>query len=89
MWSDPTVRNWARRYAEATEEGVWVEYLWPHPVSRKEQQKVTWAIRHDGLIFASGYYAGDPEAGPPEWRDADPMEYTIAVRARGRGALRA
>ena len=63
--------------AQATDEGVWVEYLWPHPVSRKEQQKVTWAIRHDGLIFASGYYAGDPESGPPEWRDADPMEYTI------------
>ena len=66
-----------REIARATEDGVWVEYLWPHPVSRKEQQKVTWAIRHDGLIFASGYYAGDPESGPPEWRDADPREYTI------------
>ncbi len=54
-----------KEIAQATEEGVWVEYLWPHPVSRKEQQKVTWAIRHDGLIFASGYYAGDPESGPP------------------------
>ncbi len=63
--------------AQATEEGVWVEYLWPHPVSRREQQKVTWAIRHDGLIFASGYYAGEPETGEPAWRDADPMEYTV------------
>ena len=63
--------------AQATEEGAWVEYLWPHPVSRKEQQKVTWAIRHDGLIFASGYYAGEPETGPPAWRDADPREYTV------------
>ena len=66
-----------KEIALATEEGVWVEYLWPHPVSRKEQQKVTWAIRHDGLIFASGYYAGEPETGPPAWRDADPREYTI------------
>ena len=66
-----------KEIAQATEEGVWVEYLWPHPVSRKEQQKVTWAIRHDGLIFASGYYAGDPESGPPAWRDADPREYTV------------
>ena len=66
-----------KEIAQATEEGVWVEYLWPHPISRKEQQKVTWAIRHDGLIFASGYYAGDPESGPPAWRDADPREYTI------------
>ena len=63
--------------AQATDEGGWVEYLWPHPVSRKEQQKVTWAIRHDGLIFASGYYAGEPETGPPAWRDADPREYTV------------
>ena len=66
-----------KEIALATEEGVWVEYLWPHPVSRKEQQKVTWAIRHDGLIFASGYYAGEPETGPPAWRDADPREYTV------------
>ena len=66
-----------REIAQATEDGVWVEYLWPHPLSRKEQQKVTWAIRHDGLIFASGYYAGEPETGPPAWRDADPREYTV------------
>ena len=66
-----------KEIAQATGEGVWVEYLWPHPISRKEQQKVTWAIRHDGLIFASGYYAGEPETGPPAWRDADPREYTV------------
>ncbi len=66
-----------KEIAQATEEGAWVEYLWPHPVSRKEQQKVTWAIRHDGLIFASGYYAGEPETGPPAWRDANPREYTV------------
>ena len=66
-----------REIAEATEEGIWVEYLWPHPVSRKEQQKVTWAVRHDGLIFASGYYAGGPETGAPPWQGADPREYTV------------
>ena len=66
-----------KEIAEATEEGIWVEYLWPHPVSRKEQQKVTWAVRHDGLIFASGYYAGGPESGAPPWQDADPEEYTV------------
>ena len=66
-----------KEIALATEEGIWVEYLWPHPVSRKEQQKVTWAVRHDGLIFASGYYAGGPEAGTPPWQDADPREYTV------------
>ena len=68
-----------REIAQATEEGIWVEYLWPHPVSRKEQQKVTWAVRHDGLIFASGYYAGGPEAGAPPWQDADPRDYTVST----------
>ncbi len=66
-----------KEIAEATEGGIWVEYLWPHPVSRKEQQKVTWSVRHDGLIFSSGYYAGGPETGTPAWQDADPREYTI------------
>ena len=66
-----------KEIALATEEGVWVEYLWPHPTTRREQQKVTWALRHDGMIFASGYYSGEPETGPPAWRDADPREYTV------------
>ncbi len=66
-----------KEIALATQEGIWVEYLWPHPLSRKEQQKVTWAVRHDGLIFASGYYAGGPESGTPAWQDADPREHTV------------
>ena len=66
-----------KEIAQATEDGMWVEYLWPHPVSRKEQQKVTWAVRHDGLIFASGYYAGGPESGSPAWQEADPRDYTV------------
>ncbi len=71
-----------KEIAQATGEGIWVEYLWPHPVSRIEQQKVTWAVRHDGLIFASGYYAGGPESGPPAWQNADPEEYTVEYVAR-------
>ena len=67
-----------REISEASTAGIWVEYLWPHPVSRREQQKVTWAVRHDGLIFASGYYAGGPESGAPAWQNADPEEYTVA-----------
>ncbi len=66
-----------REIADATEAGIWVEYLWPHPTSRKEQQKVTWAVRHDGLIFASGYYTGGVESGTPAWQDADPRDYTV------------
>ena len=63
--------------AMATEEGHWVKYLWPHPVTRREQQKAAWVIRHDGLVFASGYYSRGPETGSREWLDADPREYTM------------
>ena len=65
-----------KEIAAATEAGVWVEYLWPHPVTGKEMQKVTWAVRHDGLIFASGYYVGGSDAGVPPWQNVTtPQEY--------------
>ena len=66
-----------KEIALATEEGVWVEYLWPNPITRVEEAKTTWAIRHDGLIFASGYYSVGESPEPPAWQDADPREYTV------------
>ena len=63
--------------AEATEEGHWVDYLWPNPETGLEEPKSAWVIRRDGLIFASGYYTSDPDAEPPAWKDADPREYTV------------
>ena len=84
---DRTDLNWARAIAAATEEGVWVEYMWPHPVTLQEAQKVTFAIRHDGRIFASGYYptADDPEAATMAYVQAavdryerDGLEATVA-----------
>ena len=63
--------------AQATAEGHWVDYLWPNPVTRIEEPKSTWVVRHDGLIFATGYYTPGPNAAPPAWQDADPAEYTV------------
>ena len=63
--------------AKATAEGHWVEYLWPNPVTGREEPKTTWVVRHEGLIFASGYYTPDPMAEPPAWLNADPREYTV------------
>ena len=45
-----------REIARATEAGHWIDYRWPNPVTGEEEPKHTWAIRHDGLIFGSGYY---------------------------------
>ena len=65
-----------KEIAKATEEGGWVDYLWPNPISGVEEPKSAWVIRHDGLIFASGYYTPDPNAEPPAWKDAEPRAYT-------------
>ena len=40
----------------ATESGRWVDYVLLNPETGDEQEKHTWAVRHDGLIFASGWY---------------------------------
>ena len=63
--------------AKATQEGQWIEYPWPDPVTGVEEPKSTWAIRHDGIIFASGYYTPALDAEPPAWQDADPVAYTV------------
>ena len=65
-----------KEIARTTEEGIWVEYLWPNPITRVEEPKTTWAIRHNGLIFASGYYTVGETPEPPAWQGADPREYT-------------
>ena len=74
---DSTGYELGKEIAVATEAGHWVDYLWPHPVTRIEEPKSAWVVRHDGLIFASGYYTPDPNAEPPAWQDADPREYTV------------
>ena len=66
-----------KEIAKATAAGHWVEYLWPNPVTEIEEHKTTWVIRHDGLIFASGYYTADEAAETPAWKTADPREYTV------------
>ena len=65
-----------KEIARATEDGLWVKYLWPNPLTGREESKVTWAVRHDGKIFASGYYTGVEDATELPWTNADPQAYT-------------
>ena len=59
---DPSLRVDATGYfygddlLSATATGRWVDYVLLNPESGEEQQKHTWAVQHDGLIFASGWY---------------------------------
>lgn len=40
----------------ATERGHWVDYIYENPVTGNQEYKHTWVVRHDGLIFGSGWY---------------------------------
>ena len=40
----------------ADENGKWVDYVWESPITGKLHQKHAWIIRHDGLLFGSGWY---------------------------------
>ena len=59
---DPSLRVDAAGYfygddlLGATESGRWVDYVLLNPETGDDRQKHTWAVLHDGLIFASGWY---------------------------------
>ncbi|MCY4086298.1 MAG: ABC transporter substrate-binding protein [Actinomycetia bacterium] len=66
---DPSLRVDATGYfygdelLAATEQGRWVDYVLENPETGESEQKHTWAVRHDGLLFASGWY--EPTATNP------------------------
>ena len=59
---DPSLRVDAMGYfygddlLSATEAGHWVDYVLLDPESGENSQKHTWIVRHDGLLFGSGWY---------------------------------
>ena len=56
----------------ADEDGAWFDYTYPNPATGGVETKHSWMVRHDGLVFGSGWY----EAGP---RKSDAPAYTKAV----------
>ncbi len=41
---------------EAGEDGLWVDYLFLNPNTGNQEYKHSWVVRHDGLLFGSGWY---------------------------------
>ena len=64
--TDVTGYDFAADMLKATEEGSWVEFVFRHPVTGKQEGKRSWVVRHDGLFFTSGWYMAAPDG------DADP-----------------
>lgn len=54
--SDINGKPYGKDLVAANEDGVWVDYFLTHPVTGEETQKHSWAIRHNGLVFGSGWY---------------------------------
>ena len=59
---DPALRVDASGYfygddlMSATEAGNWISYIFRHPETGENARKHTWVVRHDGLLFGSGFY---------------------------------
>ena len=70
--TDSTGYNFGAEVATATAEGKWVDYIYLNPAHDNQQEtKHAWVVRHDGLIFGSGWYE-------PTVTKADPAAYTKA-----------
>ena len=59
----------------ADEDGEWFSYDYPNPATGGIESKHAWVVKHDGLIFGSGWY--EPGTGK-----ADPDAYTRAFVQR-------
>ena len=59
----------------ATEVGRWVDYYFHNPESGEPEAKYSWVVRHDGLIFGSGWYRV-PEEQAAETEPAPAPEAT-------------
>ncbi len=57
---DANGHDYGAEFASATEEGKWVNYVFYNPETEEESLKHTWVVRHDGLLFGSGWYDEQP-----------------------------
>ena len=53
---DATGRFFGDDVMAATGDGHWVEFVFLNPETGQNQTKHTWVVRHDDLIFGSGWY---------------------------------
>ena len=67
--TDANGYNFGPGMLSATEDGKWVSYVYRNPESEipgsdhigTHEYKHVWAVRHDGLLFASGWYVSADE----------------------------
>ena len=58
--------NFGAAMLAATEQGIWVSYVYDNPARGGFlETKHAWLVKHDGLIFASGWYQVARYDAPP------------------------
>lgn len=58
---DVNDKPYGQELVAATEQGRWVNYVFENPDTNELQQKQTWVVKHNGLIFGSGWYENTPD----------------------------
>ena len=53
---DSTGFRFGDEILKATEEGLWVDYVFLNPATGAEETKHAWTVRHDGVFIGSGWY---------------------------------
>ena len=74
--TDVTGYAYGEELAAATEDGDWVRYTFINPETGRQNAKNSWVVRHDGLVFGSGWYERTFEPAPTK---AEPGAYTKSV----------
>jgi hypothetical protein len=99
--TDANGYNFGPDMLSATEEGKWVSYVYLNPESGtltptnwgQEELKNAWVVRHDGLLFGSGWYINSDEFTEAGVREAvrvfrqGGLEGTIAHFVRGESSV--
>ena len=67
---------YGQQMAETTAAGQWVDYVFLNPDTGFQQRKHSWLVKHDGLIFGSGWYQGSPVKIADK---SNPIDYTVSL----------
>ena len=62
----------------ATEEGMWVDYIFLNLATGNQEYKHSWVVKRDGLLIGSGWYQVLPSLSLAVTK-AQPAEYTVAM----------
>ena len=53
---DVNDKNYGAEFAAASGDGSWVSYMFRNPANDALEQKHSWVVRRNGLVFGSGWY---------------------------------